>query len=175
MTKSVSPQEARAALAAGAQFADVREKAEFGAVRVEGALLTPLSSFPGAADVLDKSRPVLTLCTVGVRAAQAAEILAARGFRDVAVIHGGLDAWQAQGLPVIVGQAGGWTLERQMRLGAGLIILTGASLGVLIHPVFFGLCAFVGAGLAYSGLTGRCGMVFVLLRMPWNRSGGGSD
>lgn len=170
MAATVSPADARAAASAGALIVDVRERAEWDAMRVEHAVLAPLSAFPGAVDGLDKKARVLTLCTVGVRADDAARRLAAAGFRDVAVIAGGLDAWKAQGLPVIVGASGGWSLERQMRLTAGLMLLAGAAAGFLVHPAFFGVCAFIGAGLAYSGLTNRCGMVFVLMKMPWNRA-----
>lgn len=174
MPRAVSPAEARAALAAGAQLADVRERVEWDAERVEGAVPAPLSGFPGSADALDRSRPVLALCTAGVRAADAAKRLEARGFRDVAVVAGGLDAWKAAGLPVIVGRGGGWTLERQVRLGAGATALAGAVLGFLVHPGFYALCALVGAGLTFAALTGVCPMVLALLRMPWNRGSGGS-
>lgn len=170
MPASVSPAEARAAVAAGARIVDVRERVEWDAVRVEHAVLAPLSAFPGAVDGLDKNARVLTLCTVGVRAADAASRLAAAGFRDVAVIAGGLDAWKTQGLPVIVGKDGGWTLERQVRLLAGMLVSAGAAAGFYVHPFFFGVCAFVGAGLAFSGLTNWCGMALVLMKMPWNRS-----
>ena len=170
MPASVSPAEARAAAAVGARIVDVRETVEWDALRVEHAVLAPLSAFPGAVDGLDKNARVLTLCTAGVRATDAANRLAAAGFRDVAVIAGGLDVWQAQGLPVIVGKAGGWSLERQVRLGAGLLVSAGAAAGYFVHPAFFGVCAFVGAGLTVSGLTNWCGMALVLMKMPWNRS-----
>lgn len=172
MARSLTPSQARQALGAGAQLADVREKAEWDAERLEGAALVPMSALPGSAAALDKARPVLLLCRTGVRAVKAAELLEARDFRDVAVVAGGLEAWKTSGLPVVLGRAGGWTLERQVRLGAGLLALTGAGLGFLAHPAFFGLCAFVGAGLTFAALTGRCGMAFMLLRMPWNRSDG---
>lgn len=169
MPAEVSPAEARAAAAAGARIVDVRERVEWNVLRVEHAVLAPLSAFPGAVEGLDKNARVLTLCTAGVRAADAANRLSAAGFRDVAVIAGGLDAWKAQGLPVIVGKQGAWSLERQIRLIAGLLVLSGAAAGYFIHPALFGVCAFIGAGLTLSGLTNWCGMAFVLMKMPWNR------
>jgi hypothetical protein len=39
-------------------------------------------------------------------------------------------------------------------------------------PVFFGLAAFVGAGLVMAGTTGWCGMARLLAHMPWNRPAG---
>ena len=52
---------------------------------------------------------------------------------------------------------------------AGLLVLLGVLLGWLVHPVFFGLSAFVGAGLVFAGLTDTCGMGMLLVRMPWNQ------
>jgi hypothetical protein len=43
------------------------------------------------------------------------------------------------------------------------------ALGWLVHPAFFGLSAFVGAGLVFAGITDTCGMGMLLARMPWNQ------
>lgn len=169
MPKTLTPAQARAALASSAQLADVRELAEWEVERVEGSVLVPLSGFPDSLSPLDPSRPVLTFCKAGMRSATAAQRLEARGFRDVSIVAGGLDAWKASGLPVVHGQGAAWSIERQVRLVAGSLTLAGAVLGHLVHPGFFGLCAFVGAGLTFAGLTNRCGMAHILLRMPWNR------
>jgi hypothetical protein len=47
--------------------------------------------------------------------------------------------------------------------------LIGVTLGFLVHPIFYGLSAFVGAGLVFAGLTDTCGMGMLLARMPWNQ------
>ena len=44
------------------------------------------------------------------------------------------------------------------------------ALGLLVHPAFWGLSAFVGAGLFVAGATGFCGMARLLAVMPWNRT-----
>jgi hypothetical protein len=61
------------------------------------------------------------------------------------------------------------SLERQVRIAAGLLVLTGSLLDYLVHPYFIGLAAFVGAGLAFAGITNTCGMAMLLARMPWNQ------
>lgn len=170
MPKFVSPSDARAAAAKGARVIDVRERGEWDAERLEGSVLVPLSGFPRAAESLDKGARLLMLCTAGVRAADAARRLEDAGFKDVSVIAGGLQAWKAAALPVIIGSGRGWPIERQVRLVAGLLVLAGAVGGFMVHPAFFGLSAFVGAGLTFSGLTNWCGMGLLLQRMPWNRS-----
>ena len=43
------------------------------------------------------------------------------------------------------------------------------ALGYLVHPGFFGLSAFVGAGLVFAGVTDWCGMGLLLAKAPWNR------
>ncbi len=59
---------------------------------------------------------------------------------------------------------------RQVQIGAGGLTLIGVALGFLVHPGFFGLSAFVGAGLTLAGATGWCGMAMLLRAMPWNRA-----
>ena len=82
---------------------------------------------------------------------------------------GGLDAWKAHGLPVKADRAQPIELMRQVQMTAGGLILIGAALGLLVHPAFWGLAAFVGAGLFLAGATGFCGMARMLAVMPWNR------
>jgi len=72
------------------------------------------------------------------------------------------------GLPVVRGRKA-VSLERQVRIAAGLLVLLGAILGWVVDPAFVGLSAFVGAGLVFAGITDTCGMGIVLARMPWNQ------
>jgi hypothetical protein len=61
------------------------------------------------------------------------------------------------------------SLERQVRIAAGTLVLAGAMLGYFAHPYWIALPAFVGAGLVFAGITDTCGMGMMLARMPWNR------
>ena len=79
-------------------------------------------------------------------------------------------AWQAAGLPVNRGQAG-LSLERQVRIAAGVLVLSGVVLGTWVDPAFYGLSGFVGAGLIFAGVTDWCGMGLLLARAPWNQCG----
>ena len=60
-------------------------------------------------------------------------------------------------------------LMRQVQIAAGVLILLGVALGYTVNSGFFLLSAFVGAGLAFAGITGFCGMARLLALMPWNR------
>lgn len=111
--------------------------------------------------------PVYTLCRSGKRATQAAEALIEAGHTNVMVIEGGIIACEAAGVPLRKGEA--ISLERQVRIAAGLLVTLGIVLGALASPWFYALSAFVGCGLVFAGVTDSCGMAFVLAKAPWNR------
>ena len=118
---------------------------------------------------LSSSQEVFLLCHSGSRAARAAEKLAREGFSQPIVVEGGTQSWVEAGLQVKRGTRKAISLERQVRIVAGTLVLTGAVLGWLLHPGFFGLSAFVGAGLVFAGITDFCGMGLLLARAPWNK------
>ncbi len=149
------------------QFIDVREPAEFRLEKIPGARLLPLSQLPHGASSIERTRPVLLVCQSGNRARKAADELMKQGFSDVRVLEGGLRAWKAAGKPVI-SQSRLWSMDRQVRFSAGLLVLTGVAAGSLLHPAWYLLSGFVGAGLAFSAITDTCTMALVLARMPWN-------
>ena len=92
----------------------------------------------------------------------------AAGFTNIVNVEGGTLACVEHGLPVVRGNKM-VSLERQVRIAAGLLVLVGALLGWLVHPALHGLSAFIGAGLLFAGITDTCGMGMLLARMPWNQ------
>jgi hypothetical protein len=38
-----------------------------------------------------------------------------------------------------------------------------------VHPYWFGLSGFVGAGLTFAGITDTCMMGMLIAKCPWNR------
>jgi hypothetical protein len=114
--------------------------------------------------------PLYLVCRSGSRGRQACEQFLAAGFANVVNVEGGTLGCVEAGLPVVRGKKT-IPLERQVRIAAGLLVLVGALLGLLVHPAFIGLSAFVGAGLVFAGITDTCGMGMLLARMPWNRVG----
>ena len=121
-----------------------------------------------ASGQLPKEQPVYLLCHSGRRAADAAQQFVAAGFQNAVVVEGGTEAWEKAGLPVTRG-AGVISIERQVRIAAGAIVLTGIVLGWFVHRYFFGLSAFVGAGLVFAGVSDWCGMGLLLAKAPWNQ------
>lgn len=152
------------------QVIDVREFSEVGVERVEGTRLMPLSDFEKHSANIDHSKPVYLMCRSGTRARSAAEKLVRKGFTDVHVISGGMTAWVDARLPVIRGESKVWSLERQVRFGAGSLVILGVLLSIFVHPYLVALSAFVGAGLVFAAVTDTCGMAMILIRMPWNQS-----
>ena len=89
-------------------------------------------------------------------------------FAKIFVVEGGTNLWKMEGLPIEEGKSI-ISLERQVRIGAGSMVLLGTLLGVFVNHYFFIIPAFVGAGLVFAGVTDTCGMALILARMPWNR------
>ena len=164
------PREVQARLAAGrAVLVDIREADEFARAHVPGARSQPLSGFEQAHLTVDPDADVIFACRTGMRTQGACDRLAARVQGDAYVLDGGLDAWASAGLPVEHDRKAPLELNRQVQIAAGSMILIGVLLGFLVAPAWFGLSAFVGAGLTFAGLTGTCALARVLLLAPWNR------
>jgi hypothetical protein len=88
--------------------------------------------------------------------------------REIRVLEGGTSAWMQAGLPVVRSVKTRWSLERQVRLGAGLLVLVGVVLAFTVTMYWIFLSGFVGLGLTFAGLTDICLMGELLGKMPWN-------
>ena len=150
---------------------DVRTPAEFREVHAVGAKNIPLDEIDVQHIVRDREdelEPLYLICRSDSRGKKACEAFHAMGYTNVVNVAGGTVAWDDLGLPVLRGRKM-ISLERQARIAAGSLVVTGITLGWAIHPAFNGLAAFVGAGLAFAGVTDTCGMARVLAKMPWNQ------
>lgn len=173
MTATISPKQLNDLVQSGRtiDLIDVRTPIEFQEVHVTFAKNVPLDQLDCskvAAERASKDSPLYVVCRSGSRGRQACEKLAAAGCTSVINIEGGTLAWDQAGLPVTRGRRV-MSLERQVRIAAGAMILAGFGLSFL-HPWFIGLSAFVGAGLIFAGITDTCGMGMMLAKMPWNRT-----
>ena len=151
---------------------DVRTPAEFSAEHVPAAHNIPLDELNpeqlAEGGQLSKLEPVYLLCQAGGRATKAAEKLTQAGFASAIVVEGGTKAWIEAGLPVDRGTSKVISLERQVRIGAGSLVVLGVLLAIFVHPYFIALPAFVGTGLVFAGATDWCGMGLLLAKAPWN-------
>lgn len=151
---------------------DIREADEFARRHAAGALSRPLSTFEVAHLKIEPAKDVVFTCRSGMRTQAHCDRLAAAVDGEAFVLQGGLDAWVAAGLPVSEDRKAPLEIMRQVQIAAGLLVLAGVLLGFTAHPGFFGLSAFVGAGLTFAGATGFCGMARLLQAAPWNRPAG---
>lgn len=150
---------------------DVRESVEHKEECIEGACLIPLGEI-SLEKLPSESRPIVIHCHSGKRSVEACKkLLEQNPDLDIYTLEGGIAAWKKLGFFVKKSKAGALALplNRQVQLTAGFLVLAGAILGAFITPFFYGLSAFVGAGLMITGLTGWCGMVQLLAKMPWNK------
>jgi rhodanese-related sulfurtransferase len=163
----ISPRQAHEKLQNGAALLDVREYPEWVQSHVPGATLLPLGDLKNEPQRGALADEVITLCRSGRRAAEAAKVLAEQGGVKPFVIEGGIEEWRAAGLPSQKAEDGPISMERQVRIGAGVLVLLG-----LLVPRLRVISWFVPCGLIFAGITDWCGMAKLLNKMPWNRPHG---
>ncbi len=158
---------AQAVMAAGARLVDIRGADEFARERIPGALNVPLDRI---GDLPCDGRAVVFHCRSGRRTADnAARLAAAANGAQAYILDGGIDAWRGAGNATITDRSQPLEIMRQVQIAAGAMVVVGVLLGLFVAPEFFGLSAFVGAGLMFAGISGWCGMATLLRIMPWNR------
>ena len=169
-TQSIKASTLAEIIAAGGTVIDVRTPAEFKSAHVVGAALQPLDRLDAAAYCQSKgtNTAVYILCQSGKRASIAAEQLTAAGHIQAIVVEGGTLAAIDAGLDIAYGK-GAISIERQVRIAAGLLVFCGTLAGVFLHSACLIVPGFVGAGLAFAGLTDTCGMAMALGKCPWNQ------
>jgi glyoxylase-like metal-dependent hydrolase (beta-lactamase superfamily II)/rhodanese-related sulfurtransferase len=87
----------------GIYVVDVREPAEAAQGAIEGSVNIPLGQLVARAAELQRDKLLVVHCKGGYRSSIATSLLRRAGFRDLANITGGFDAWKAAGLPCSVG------------------------------------------------------------------------
>ncbi|WP_010184585.1 rhodanese family protein [Sphingomonas sp. PAMC 26605] len=163
---TLSPADARIAIDAGARLVDIRGTDEYAREHIRDALNLPLERI---GDLVQDESPVVFHCRSGMRtAANARQLADAAHGAPAYILDGGIDAWRGAGHPTVVDRAQPLDMMRQVQITAGALVLAGVVLGLFVSPAFFGVSAFIGAGLTYAGATGWCGMTKVVRLMPWN-------
>ncbi|MGE3770649.1 MAG: rhodanese-like domain-containing protein [Bdellovibrionales bacterium] len=111
--------------------------------------------------------PLYLLCGSGRRASIAAERFVAAGFHNVHLIEGGMISCKECGLTAQ--SKGVMSLERQVRIAAGSLVLLATALGFILTPEWHLAAGAIGAGLVFAGITDWCGMGLLLAKAPWNK------
>jgi len=174
---TISAKDAVRLVEAGGAYSviDVRTGAEYAGEHIPGARLIPLDQLEARLDeVRAVSAPRLMLCRSGGRAGLAKQTLEKHHVGGLTVVEGGIGAYAAAGGKTVKGTSV-ISLERQVRIAAGCLVLLGVLAGAFLHPAFLFLSGFVGAGLVFAGVTDWCGMGLLLAKMPWNQVSAAAD
>jgi rhodanese-related sulfurtransferase len=154
-----------------ALLVDVRPPEMFAAERIPRATSVPLPALARPTLPDPGARKLVFQCEVGVASEKAGKKMLEAGWPgEVYHLPGGIRAWKGAGLPVDRAPgATGMSIQRQVQIAAGSLVVLGVVLGLTVTPWFFALAAFVGAGLVFAGATGACGMAALVARLPHNR------
>ncbi len=84
-------------------FLDVREPSEWAEVHIPYTTLIPLGELTVRLSEIPKDQNIVVVCRSGNRSAVGRDLLLNSGFTNVTSMAGGMNAWQAQGHPVVTG------------------------------------------------------------------------
>lgn len=151
------------------KFLDVRSPLEFAQVHIQDAMNVPIDLLNARMNELSSSgNRYIVLCRTGNRSPMAADMLMQSGIHAVKVMQGGILGWQKERFPVVKGE-GGISIERQVRLVAGCLVLCGIMMSWFVHQAFVFVPLFVSCGLIFAGLTDNCLMSMLLMKLPYNK------
>lgn len=150
---------------------DVRRPSEFQAAHIQGAENINFKDVTAQKEHLEKLDKIYFYCTAGVRCKQACELLEQEGIDPKKLVHvqGYSKDWEKVGLPVVKGAKIPFSVQRQIYLVAGSLIVGGFILAFAWNMWFLLLPFLVGAGMLFSAIRGVCYSEMFLEKMPWNR------
>jgi rhodanese-related sulfurtransferase len=152
---------------------DVRSPGEFETSRIHGAVNIPVDRLDShLRDIVSAAGGTMVLvCQSGGRAEQAAGKLGPAGLEHLVVLEGGMNAWEAAGAPVERSETQRWSLERQVRLVAGSLVLGSVALSAAV-PKAKWLAGGIGGGLTFAAVSNTCMMGNLLSKLPYNQGPG---
>lgn len=163
----LTPLEAKKLIDQGAVVIDIRNPDEYAREHIKGARNVPLATI-GQQSAYKPGDIVIYHCKSGMRTVTNMDQLPAEAC-EAYIMSNGIEGWKAAGLKVEADRSKPIEMMRQVQIAAGSLVVVGVVLGATVHPGFYVLSAFVGAGLVFAGATGTCGMAKILALMPWNR------
>ena len=144
-TREATPQQVADLLRSGdVQLADVREKDEWNAGYIPGAVHVPKSYLEQWAEdrIPDKNKKTVLYCAGGVRSVMAADVLAQLGYTDVISMSGGFNRWKDSGMAVVTPES--FTPEQAQRYSRHLLIPEVGEAGQ--HKLLKSKVLLIGAG-----------------------------
>lgn len=157
-----------------AVIVDVREPSEFAECHIKGAHLIPSGSINCSKLPEHKGKKLVFHCKLGRRGAMACDKVCIEDKSlQVYNLEGGITAWQDAGFPV---EKGGSTMkgechnccmkiENKIRVILGGAIVLLVLMGHYVAPFFYFLAGLVGAVMAVTGITGKCMLRDIFMKM----------
>lgn len=146
---------------------DVRESCEHDSVRIKDSILIPSSNFDEKQIPKVEGKKIVFYCKSGARSSA---VVSKLDNPDYYNLVGGISLWIANGYSVVRGESAILPLDRQVQLTIGLSAAIFSILAIKYNPMFALVPLFFGCGLTFAGLTGRCGLLYLLAKAPWNKS-----
>lgn len=147
---------------------DVRSKEEHHEEYIEGSYLHPLDTI-NLNNIKHDNKKIILHCKSGKRSLEACKkLLEQHPSLELYSLDGGINAWSKSGCKTC--KSGVISIQRQVMITAGVMIIIGFILGFELNNKYFWLCAIVGTGLTYAGISGNCYMGMLLAKMPWNKN-----
>ena len=152
-------------------FINVCTPIEYEEEHIDGFESMPLDTIEKNIETLKNKKKIYVSCMSGLRSESAIERMREYGI-DSEILHleGGIESWVSSGFSVVSNKSSKMSVMRQVFLTAGLLVLLGIILTLVTENLnFLYISGFIGFGLTVSGLTGWCGLHYLLNRMPWNK------
>ena len=143
--KEATPQQVAELLRGGdVQLADVREKDEWDAGHLPGAVHVPKSFLEQWAEerIPDKNKQTVLYCAGGVRSAMAADTLSKLGYTNIVSMSGGFNRWKDSGMAWVTPDS--FTPEQAQRYSRHLLIPEVGEAGQ--HKLLRSKVLLIGAG-----------------------------
>lgn len=154
-----------------ARLFDTREADEFHREHIAGAHLAPRAEINQTNGGSDSAETTIAIfhCNSGQRTREAAGEIQSCGYLEAYALEGGLAAWKTAGLATELNRTAPISLQRQVQITAGSMVVIGILLAWLVSPWFALLSGFVGAGLVFAGVSNTCALARILALLPYNR------
>jgi rhodanese-related sulfurtransferase len=148
---------------------DVREPEENEKDAIPGTILIPLQQLTVEKLVPYAGKKIVFHCRSGKRSANAClKIVEKSPNLEVYTLEGGINSWKENGLASTCSSSVKISIDRQVHIAVGGLILFFILLGYLAHPAFFMFSGLISIGLILSGISGKCWLALALMKMPWN-------
>ncbi|MBX3457372.1 MAG: rhodanese-like domain-containing protein [Candidatus Paracaedibacteraceae bacterium] len=150
---------------------DVRDPSEYASGHIMDAVSIPLSQVCITALPEYPNKKIVINCQRGMRGLAACQKLETELDKNTLYnLEGGISAWVEAGLPITGQQLPRMSLIQQAQLTIGIWTLISVTLALTVNPTLALLATIPGIGLIYAGLSGTCGLTYLMALMPWNKS-----